>query len=227
MEKAQARWNLGVSDKSELDRVQERLVAAQHRLQESMLQLKDKQELMERSQVEAQALQQRLQDKKLQMESMRKTGDAKAFAEAQQRSREMETQLRQTKKMIADMERSLPPSGGVNGGVPGGVAGGVPGGVSGGVRADDAQEHERRIRYADEWFSTGGVRGSETDRGRIYVVHGPPDEIESHPQGPREEWLWRGGLLLRFEGPDYKLVGAWPQKNSPAAPSSTPQPRQQ
>jgi GWxTD domain-containing protein len=44
------------------------------------------------------------------------------------------------------------------------------------------EEHYRRIAYANEHFSAGRA-GWRTDRGRIYVVFGPPDEIESHPSG--------------------------------------------
>jgi len=44
------------------------------------------------------------------------------------------------------------------------------------------EEHYRRIAYANERFQSGKA-GFRTDRGRIYVVFGPPDEIESHPSG--------------------------------------------
>ncbi len=44
------------------------------------------------------------------------------------------------------------------------------------------EEHYRRIAYANEHFSAGRA-GWRTDRGRIYIVFGPPDEIESHPSG--------------------------------------------
>ena len=51
-------------------------------------------------------------------------------------------------------------------------------------RNEFKEEHYRRIAYADDRF--GSVRpGSKTDRGRIYVKQGPPDEIESHPAGGR------------------------------------------
>src|SRR6516162_7039662 len=43
-------------------------------------------------------------------------------------------------------------------------------------------EHYRRIEYANEHFPAG-IPGWKTDRGRIYIVFGPPDEIESHPSG--------------------------------------------
>jgi GWxTD domain-containing protein len=44
------------------------------------------------------------------------------------------------------------------------------------------EEHYRRIAYANERFASG-IPGWKTDRGRIYIVYGPPDEIESHPSG--------------------------------------------
>jgi GWxTD domain-containing protein len=43
-------------------------------------------------------------------------------------------------------------------------------------------EHYRRIAYANEHFPAG-IPGWKTDRGRMYIVFGPPDEIESHPSG--------------------------------------------
>jgi GWxTD domain-containing protein len=44
------------------------------------------------------------------------------------------------------------------------------------------EEHYQRIAYANEHFAAG-VPGWRTDRGRIYIVFGKPDEIESHPSG--------------------------------------------
>lgn len=44
------------------------------------------------------------------------------------------------------------------------------------------EEHYRRLAYADEHFASG-IRGRQTDRGRIYILWGAPDEIESHPTG--------------------------------------------
>jgi GWxTD domain-containing protein len=44
------------------------------------------------------------------------------------------------------------------------------------------EEHYRRIQYANEHFAAG-IPGWRTDRGRIYVVWGAADEIESHPSG--------------------------------------------
>ncbi len=44
------------------------------------------------------------------------------------------------------------------------------------------EEHYRRIAYANEHFSAG-IPGWKTDRGRIYIMWGKPDEIDSHPSG--------------------------------------------
>ncbi|MFZ1947652.1 MAG: GWxTD domain-containing protein [bacterium] len=40
-------------------------------------------------------------------------------------------------------------------------------------------EHYRRVDYADEHYGTATVRGALTDRGRIYIKYGPPDDIQS------------------------------------------------
>lgn len=54
----------------------------------------------------------------------------------------------------------------------------------------DTEENEykdqfyERVAYADEHFSSGKP-GRLTDRGRIYIKFGKPDEIESHPAGGR------------------------------------------
>ena len=44
------------------------------------------------------------------------------------------------------------------------------------------EEHYRRIAYANEHY-TSGIAGWRTDRGRIYIMLGPPDQLESHPTG--------------------------------------------
>lgn len=43
-------------------------------------------------------------------------------------------------------------------------------------------DHYERIAYANERFASG-IPGWKTDRGRIYILYGKPDEIESHPSG--------------------------------------------
>src|SRR5256712_2605529 len=44
------------------------------------------------------------------------------------------------------------------------------------------EEHYARIADANERFASG-IPGWKTDRGRIYIIWGKPDEIESHPSG--------------------------------------------
>ncbi len=72
---------------------------------------------------------------------------------------------------------------------------------------DFKEEHYRRIAYANEHFASG-IPGWKTDRGRMYIMWGPADEVESHPTGgtydrpmeegggststyPWETWRWR------------------------------------
>ena len=40
-------------------------------------------------------------------------------------------------------------------------------------------EHYRRIVYANDHYGTG-IPGWKSDRGRLYIMYGPPDEIESY-----------------------------------------------
>jgi GWxTD domain-containing protein len=59
------------------------------------------------------------------------------------------------------------------------------------VENEFKEEHYRRIAYANEHFPSG-IPGWKTDRGRIYIEYGPPDDIEDHSSGgtyerPREE----------------------------------------
>jgi len=85
------------------------------------------------------------------------------------------------------------------------------------------EEHYRRIAYTNEHFASG-IPGWKTDRGRIYIMWGPPDEIESHPSGgsydrpasegggntstfPFEDWRYRylegigNDVILEFVDP--------------------------
>jgi GWxTD domain-containing protein len=61
-------------------------------------------------------------------------------------------------------------------------------------------EYYRRIALANKFFGTGGVPGWRTDRGRFYILLGPPKEIERDltpsgsaltlTQGPKETWQY-------------------------------------
>lgn len=55
--------------------------------------------------------------------------------------------------------------------------------------------HYRRIAYVNEHFATSRP-GWQTDRGHMYIVYGPPDEIENHAKEEpsryaREIWIYR------------------------------------
>ena len=50
------------------------------------------------------------------------------------------------------------------------------------VENEFKEEHYQRIAYANEHFPAG-IPGWKTDRGRMYIMYGKPDEIESHPSG--------------------------------------------
>jgi len=67
------------------------------------------------------------------------------------------------------------------------------------------EEHYRRMAYANEHFAAG-IPGWKSDRGRIYIMYGPADEIESHPSGgsyerPMEEG---GGETSTFPFEDWR-----------------------
>lgn len=85
------------------------------------------------------------------------------------------------------------------------------------------EEYYRRIAYSNEHYASG-IPGWRTDRGRIYIMYGPPDENESHPSGgtynrppeegggqtstfPFEQWRYRyidgigTNIILEFVDP--------------------------
>ena len=54
------------------------------------------------------------------------------------------------------------------------------------VENEFKEEHYARIAYANEHFAAG-IPGWKTDRGRIYIMYGKADEVESHPSGGQYE----------------------------------------
>jgi GWxTD domain-containing protein len=66
------------------------------------------------------------------------------------------------------------------------------------------EEHYRRIAYANEHFTSSlpapAGAGWRTDRGRIYIMYGKPDEIESHPSGGKYDRPIQegGGTITTF-----------------------------
>ena len=98
------------------------------------------------------------------------------------------------------------------------------------------EEHYRRIAYANEHYASG-IPGWKTDRGRIYIVYGPPDEIESHPSGgtyerpfeegggttstyPFEKWRYRYidgiGNDINIEFVDTTMTGEYHMSMDPS-----------
>ncbi|MGH9631663.1 MAG: GWxTD domain-containing protein, partial [Bryobacteraceae bacterium] len=98
------------------------------------------------------------------------------------------------------------------------------------------EEHYRRIAYANERFASG-IPGWKTDRGRIYITHGPPAEIESHPSGgtyqrpfeegggttstyPFEKWRYRWiegiGTDVNIEFVDPTMTGEYRMTMDPS-----------
>jgi GWxTD domain-containing protein len=100
------------------------------------------------------------------------------------------------------------------------------------VENEFKEEHYRRIAYANEHYASG-IPGWRTDRGRIYIEYGPPDENDSHPSGgtyerpqeegggstqtfPFEQWRYRyiegigQNIILEFVDPtmsgEYRLT---------------------
>ncbi len=100
------------------------------------------------------------------------------------------------------------------------------------IENEEKDEHYRRIAYANERFASG-IPGWKTDRGRIYIIWGPADEVESHPSGgsynrpyeegggststfPFEKWRYRyleglgNDIILEFVDPsgsgEYRLT---------------------
>ena len=94
------------------------------------------------------------------------------------------------------------------------------------------EEYYERIAYSNEHFASG-IPGWKTDRGRVYIAHGKPDSVESHPSGgsydrpsyegggstttyPFEIWFYRhldnigDGLEIEFVDPtgtgEYRLA---------------------
>jgi GWxTD domain-containing protein len=108
------------------------------------------------------------------------------------------------------------------------------------VENEFKEEHYRRIAYANEHFAAS-IPGWKTDRGRIYITYGPPDEKETHPSGvsyqrpplegggttttfPFEQWRYRFiegmgiDILIEFIDPtgkgEYHMSGDPIKKDS-------------
>jgi GWxTD domain-containing protein len=101
-------------------------------------------------------------------------------------------------------------------------------------------EYYERIAYANEHYASG-IPGWKTDRGRIYIMYGKPDELESHPSGgsyerpsyegggststyPFETWFYRylpgigSGIEIEFVDPtgsgEYRIARSPNEKDA-------------
>jgi len=60
------------------------------------------------------------------------------------------------------------------------------------------EEHYRRIAFANENFRDAGIPGWKTDRGRVYIVFGPPTSRERYSAGAMHQRpLYEGGGSTR------------------------------
>jgi GWxTD domain-containing protein len=63
------------------------------------------------------------------------------------------------------------------------------------------REHYTRIGYANLHFATAqGLAGWKTDRGRIYIVFGPPNKRDEHPNGDARPYPWERWEYRWIEG---------------------------
>jgi len=102
------------------------------------------------------------------------------------------------------------------------------------------EEYYERIAHANEKFASG-IPGWKTDRGRIYIMFGKPDSVESHPAGgsyerpsyhgggstttyPFEVWFYRyiegvgSGIEIEFVDPtgtgEYRIARSPDEKDA-------------
>jgi len=102
------------------------------------------------------------------------------------------------------------------------------------------EEYYERIAYANEHFASG-IPGWKTDRGRIWIMYGKPDERETHPMGgaydrpsyhgggstttyPFEIWFYRylpgvgSGIEIEFVDPsgsgEYRIARSPDEKDA-------------
>ncbi|HKG16026.1 MAG TPA: GWxTD domain-containing protein, partial [Pyrinomonadaceae bacterium] len=102
------------------------------------------------------------------------------------------------------------------------------------------EEHYERVAYSNQHF-TSGIPGWKSDRGRIYIMYGPPNEKETHPSGgsyerpsyegggstttyPFETWFYRylpgigSGIEIEFVDPtgtgEYRIARSPDEKDA-------------
>ncbi len=84
-------------------------------------------------------------------------------------------------------------------------------------RNERYEEYQKRIRYANEHFGAFHRSGWKTDRGRVYILYGPPTNVDHFPYNgsrkPYEVWHYnelQGGVIFVFADlnglKDYRLL---------------------
>ncbi|MCL5030704.1 MAG: GWxTD domain-containing protein [Bacteroidetes bacterium] len=75
----------------------------------------------------------------------------------------------------------------------------------GSARNDYKEEYMKRVAYANENFSRAGRKGYLTDRGRVLLIYGEPDQKDYYPSEPNlkpyEVWFYNqieGGVSFVF-----------------------------
>jgi GWxTD domain-containing protein len=70
---------------------------------------------------------------------------------------------------------------------------------------EQKKEYMKRVDYANSFYKTGFREGWKTDRGRVFIVYGTPDEVERHANEidvkPYEIWFYnsiQGGVQFIF-----------------------------
>lgn len=70
---------------------------------------------------------------------------------------------------------------------------------------EQKKDYMKRVDYANTYYRTGFRDGWKTDRGRVFIVYGPPDEVERHANEidvkPYEIWFYnsiQGGVQFIF-----------------------------
>lgn len=76
------------------------------------------------------------------------------------------------------------------------------------------KEFYRRVAFAD-WHFAAGIPGWETDRGHIYIVYGPPDQItlKTHPSASQTTALeiWKNGRRIAYSPPHHMINSEIPR----------------
>jgi len=93
------------------------------------------------------------------------------------------------------------------------------------------EEHYRRIAFANNHYASRTLFGWKTDRGRMYILFGPPEEIEFHTDGrpasgadpgidyPYEQWHYQhiknvgDNVMMEFD--DAAKTGEFKMTNDP------------